>query len=84
MVEFGHALGCTVVAEGVETDDQPTQVRDAGCDGAQGFLFGPAVSRAEAEALLVAGRPHARSVKPAPRTVRISGGEPSLRRSRVT
>ena len=55
MVEFGHALGCTVLAEGVETDDQLTQVRDAGCDGAQGFLFGPAVSRAEAEALLVAG-----------------------------
>ncbi len=29
-------------------------------------------------------RPHARSVKPAPRTVRISDGEPSFRRSRVT
>jgi diguanylate cyclase (GGDEF)-like protein len=29
-------------------------------------------------------RDHARSVKPAPRTVLISGGEPSLRRSRVT
>ena len=55
MVEFGHALGLTVLAEGVETDGQLTQLRDAGCDGAQGFLFGPAVSCEEAEALLAAG-----------------------------
>jgi diguanylate cyclase (GGDEF)-like protein len=39
VVELGHALGLSVVAEGVETDHQLAQLRDLGCDGAQGFLF---------------------------------------------
>ena len=38
-VELGHRLGLYVVAEGVETDEQLAQLRDLGCDGAQGFLF---------------------------------------------
>ncbi|HEY1565686.1 MAG TPA: EAL domain-containing protein [Solirubrobacteraceae bacterium] len=38
-VEVGHALGLTVIAEGVETDAQLAQLRRLGCDGAQGFLF---------------------------------------------
>jgi EAL domain-containing protein (putative c-di-GMP-specific phosphodiesterase class I) len=38
-VELGHTLGLKVVAEGVETDAQLAQLRDLGCDGAQGFLF---------------------------------------------
>jgi diguanylate cyclase len=38
-VELGHALGLRVVAEGVETDAQLAQLRQLGCDGAQGFLF---------------------------------------------
>ena len=38
-VELGHALGLSVVAEGVETDAQLARLRDLGCDGAQGFLF---------------------------------------------
>jgi diguanylate cyclase (GGDEF)-like protein len=38
-VELGHLLGLSVVAEGVETDAQLAQVRDLGCDGAQGYLF---------------------------------------------
>jgi diguanylate cyclase (GGDEF)-like protein len=39
-VALGHALGLKVVAEGVETDAQLAQLRDLGCDGAQGFLLG--------------------------------------------
>jgi diguanylate cyclase (GGDEF)-like protein len=39
-VELGHALGLEVIAEGVETDAQLAQLRELGCDGAQGFLFG--------------------------------------------
>jgi EAL domain-containing protein (putative c-di-GMP-specific phosphodiesterase class I) len=39
VVELGHRLGLSVVAEGVETDEQLAQLRDLGCDGAQGFLF---------------------------------------------
>jgi EAL domain-containing protein (putative c-di-GMP-specific phosphodiesterase class I) len=38
-VQLGHTLGLKVVAEGVETDAQLAQLRDLGCDGAQGFLF---------------------------------------------
>ena len=38
-VELGHRLGLAVVAEGVETDEQLAQLRDLGCDGAQGYLF---------------------------------------------
>jgi diguanylate cyclase (GGDEF)-like protein len=38
-VKLGHQLGLKVVAEGVETDAQLAQLRDLGCDGAQGYLF---------------------------------------------
>jgi diguanylate cyclase (GGDEF)-like protein len=44
VVELGHALGLSVVAEGVETDAQLAHLRELGCDGAQGFLFSRPVS----------------------------------------
>jgi diguanylate cyclase (GGDEF)-like protein len=37
IVHLGHALGLTVVAEGVESEAQLEQVREMGCDLAQGF-----------------------------------------------
>ena len=37
VVDLGHALGLSVVAEGVETDNQLAHLRDLGCDGAQGI-----------------------------------------------
>jgi diguanylate cyclase (GGDEF)-like protein/PAS domain S-box-containing protein len=40
IIELGHALGLTMVAEGVEDADQEAFLRDAGCDLAQGWLFG--------------------------------------------
>jgi EAL domain-containing protein (putative c-di-GMP-specific phosphodiesterase class I) len=52
-VELAHALGLTAVAEGVETATQLAELRDLGCDGAQGFLFGRPLPEAEAHALLV-------------------------------
>lgn len=91
MVELGHALGLVVVAEGVETEAQLEQLRELGCDAAQGYAIGPPVSAEQLDALLIAtdaaprhSSPHARSVNPLPRTVLISAGEPSLRRNRVT
>jgi len=40
IVEIGHRLGMSVLAEGVETEDQAAVLRGWGCDAAQGFLFG--------------------------------------------
>jgi diguanylate cyclase (GGDEF)-like protein len=52
VVELGHALGVNVVAEGVETEAQASELRAIGCDSAQGFLFGRPVPEEEVEALL--------------------------------
>jgi EAL domain-containing protein (putative c-di-GMP-specific phosphodiesterase class I) len=52
VVELGHALGWSVVAEGVETDAQLTYLRDVGFDGAQGYLFSQPVPEDGVHALL--------------------------------
>ena len=39
MIEMAHALGLTVVAEGVETEEQLAVLRSLRCDHAQGYLF---------------------------------------------
>jgi diguanylate cyclase (GGDEF)-like protein len=39
IISMGKALGMTVVAEGVETSEQETFLRDHACDEMQGFLF---------------------------------------------
>ena len=55
IVALGHALGMTVVAEGVETREQLNVVHSIGCDLVQGFLYSPPVSAEDAERLLRAG-----------------------------
>jgi diguanylate cyclase (GGDEF)-like protein len=55
LVELGHALGVTVIAEGVETDTQLAHLRDLGCDGAQGYLFSRPLPEEGVLALLGAG-----------------------------
>ena len=54
IVTMAHDLGMKVVAEGVETETERDLLRDAGCDFAQGYLFGKAVPPAEFEAALTA------------------------------
>ena len=39
VTEIGHHLGVSIVAEGVETDDQRAALREVGCDLLQGFLI---------------------------------------------
>ena len=39
IVEIGHALGLTIVAEGIETPTELRRLRGLGCGLGQGFLF---------------------------------------------
>lgn len=48
VVELGHTLGLSVVAEGVETADQLAIVRGAGCDYMQGYLASTPLSATDA------------------------------------
>jgi len=52
IVNLGHSLGMSVVAEGVETEEQFSYLREVGADVVQGYLFGRPVPSNELEALL--------------------------------
>jgi diguanylate cyclase (GGDEF)-like protein len=52
VVHMAHALGITVVAEGVETAGQELALRRIGCDSLQGFLLSPPCSTEEVDGLL--------------------------------
>lgn len=39
IISMGHSLGFSIVAEGVETEEQLDFLRKQGCDGYQGYLF---------------------------------------------
>ncbi|WP_310389382.1 putative bifunctional diguanylate cyclase/phosphodiesterase [Roseateles sp.] len=52
IITMAHALGLKVVAEGVETSEQRELLIAAGCDYAQGFLFGRPMAAAAFEHLL--------------------------------
>jgi len=52
IIEMGRSLGMDVVAEGVETEGQLQFLRSAGCDFAQGQLFGEPCSAEVLGALL--------------------------------
>jgi len=52
IINLGHTLRLTVVAEGVETAGQVELLRQLRCDQAQGFYFARAVPAADAEVLL--------------------------------
>ena len=53
VVELGHALGMTVTAEGVETDEQLVELRSLGCDGAQGYALSRPMSADQLERLVL-------------------------------
>lgn len=40
MISFGHTCGFQVIAEGVETADQLSVLREFGCEQVQGYLLG--------------------------------------------
>jgi len=57
VIDLAHAVGIQAIAEGVETVEQLTQLRDMGCDQAQGYYFWKPLMGGEAAAL------HAGSVR---------------------
>jgi diguanylate cyclase (GGDEF)-like protein/PAS domain S-box-containing protein len=52
IMRLAEALGLRVIAEGVETGDQLTLLRDLGCERIQGYLFSRPVPPEEMRALL--------------------------------
>ena len=52
IVHLGRALGLTVTAEGVETQDQHRFLQSLGCHELQGFLFSPPVAAAEIDSII--------------------------------
>ncbi len=55
LIELGHSLGLTVVAEGVEHESQIEQLRELGCDAAQGYAIGRPVPEEQLEAAIFGG-----------------------------
>jgi EAL domain-containing protein (putative c-di-GMP-specific phosphodiesterase class I) len=51
-IEAGHALGCAVLADGVETQEQCMKLEEIGCDEAQGSFFCQPISASELKAKL--------------------------------
>jgi EAL domain-containing protein (putative c-di-GMP-specific phosphodiesterase class I) len=56
IVRMAHAVDMTVVAEGVETDEQLATLRRLGCGRAQGFLFAAPMTAPDFAAYLAARR----------------------------
>jgi len=62
IVALGRTLSVDVTAEGVETSEQVTLLKAAGCSIVQGFLFG--VPKREAATPHVAGSAHDENATP--------------------
>ncbi len=59
IITMGHALGLTIVAEGIETQEQVDRLGDLGCDLGQGYFIGrPLTARQVSDVL--AGLPYVR------------------------
>jgi EAL domain-containing protein (putative c-di-GMP-specific phosphodiesterase class I) len=54
VVGMGRALRLTVVAEGIETDEQAEVLRELGCNFGQGFLFARPLPQEQLEELMAA------------------------------
>ena len=57
IIAMAHSLNTTVVAEGVETEEQLNLLRERGCDEFQGFYFSRPVPGPELIAKMACGMP---------------------------
>jgi EAL domain-containing protein (putative c-di-GMP-specific phosphodiesterase class I) len=55
IIQLGHTLQLTVIAEGVEIDAQLAFLNESGCDEAQGYLFSRPVPADQLARLLEKG-----------------------------
>jgi diguanylate cyclase (GGDEF)-like protein len=55
IIVLAHNLGMDVIAEGVETEEQRSQLQALGCEYGQGYLFAKPMNNSELENLLVNG-----------------------------
>jgi len=52
VIGLGQSLGMSTTAEGIETEEQLSAVRDQGCNEVQGFLFSPPLEGVQVAGLL--------------------------------
>ena len=57
LVEVCHALGATVLGEGVESAEQASRLRELGCELGQGRYFSPPLAADDVARLLRDGTP---------------------------
>ena len=69
VVDLAHRLGLTTVAEGVETQECLDQLREIGCDAAQGFLIARPMPAGDVERWLLEHRAPSVAVRRAPAMV---------------
>jgi len=62
IIQLCHKLQLTVVAEGVETNEQHKLLREMGCDAIQGRLFSPPVPASAFVTRFLEGRPPAQVI----------------------
>jgi EAL domain-containing protein (putative c-di-GMP-specific phosphodiesterase class I) len=67
LIALGKSLGLTVIAEGVETEDQHAWLRENDCHLFQGYLFGKPVPLDQFEALVCRSEAELTDPRPAPR-----------------
>ena len=56
MIQVGHELNMTILAEGVETDEQVRAQQEIHCDVIQGFRFSHPMPQWEANAQIIQNR----------------------------
>ena len=66
VITMGHSLGLNVIAEGVESEQQLSYLREQGCDAIQGFWLSPPLDAHRCLAFIRSWQPSTVAALPAP------------------